>query len=136
MNANIDVDTDFAFEYSDNSSTTRNTSSNILRGDLAHNVSSNMNDNYYLLTEDNNGDTSFLKQDYSLFRRANVAYLLLNESAHSNSLSLSSDIGTSIINQSIDENEVEIIYDLQGRKVQSPLKGVIYIVNGKKRSYF
>ncbi len=27
------------------------------------------------------------------------------------------------------------IYDLQGRKVQNPVKGQIYIVNGKKTIY-
>ena len=134
--ADIDEYTDFAFEYTNNSTTTRSASSNILRGDWAHNVSSNMNDNYYLLVDDNNGETLFVKQDYSLLRRANVAYLLLNETAHSNTLSLSNDIETSITNQSIDENKIEVIYDLQGRKVQSPFKGEIYIVNGKKRIYF
>ena len=134
--ADIDEYTDFAFEYTNNSTTTRSASSNILRGDWAHNVSSNMNDNYYLLVDDNNGETLFVKQDYSLLRRANVAYLLLNETAHSNTLSLSNDIETSITNQSINENKIEVIYDLQGRKVQSPFKGEIYIVNGKKRIYF
>ena len=136
LNSNIDEDTSFIFEYIDNSVATRTTSSNMLRGDLVHNTSSNINDNYYLLTDDSNGEASFSKQDYSLLRRANVAYLLLNETEHSNSLTLSNEIETSIINQNYNENEIRIIYDLQGCMVQSPEKGKIYIINGKKRIYF
>ena len=41
------------------------------------------------------------------------------------------DVDTAIDEVKCDDGNVETIYDLQGRKVEKPAKG-IYIINGKK----
>ena len=65
---------------------------------------------------------------------ANKAFLVMNKSSEVNFYNFSFDdelTGISTTEQNVDA-ESAVIYDLQGRRVTSPSKG-IYIVNGKKR---
>lgn len=65
---------------------------------------------------------------------ANKAFLVMNESSEVNFYNFGFDdelTGISTTVQNVDD-ESAIIYDLQGRRVTSPTKG-IYIVNGQKR---
>ncbi|MBR3896326.1 MAG: hypothetical protein IKJ42_04805, partial [Bacteroidaceae bacterium] len=47
------------------------------------------------------------------------------------SINVDGEEGTTAIDNSIFNNGETVVYDLQGRRVENPAKG-IYIVNGKK----
>lgn len=63
----------------------------------------------------------------------NTAYMLYSD-AGSKSVTLSFDDATSINNPVVNSTKDDAVYDLQGRRVTNPQKG-IYIVNGKKVAY-
>ena len=75
-----------------------------------------------------------LVETSNTFFPANTAYYYLDESRKqgnpSGFLGLADDVDA-INNVTFNENEEMTIYDLQGRRVQHPVKG-IYIINGKK----
>ncbi len=88
---------------------------------------------YTLSVGKNQGDIGFRKFVGETLA-ANKAFLVRNESNEVNFFNFGIDdelTGISTTVQNVDD-ESAIIYDLQGRRVTSPTKG-IYIVNGQKR---
>jgi len=88
---------------------------------------------YTLSVGKNQGDIGFRKFVGETLA-ANKAFLVMNESSEVNFYNFGFDdelTGISTTEQDVDV-ESAVIYDLQGRRVTSPTKG-IYIVNGQKR---
>jgi hypothetical protein len=90
--------------------------------------------NYYILTVVD-GNAGFYKKSYSFNVANNKAYLKVPASqANSIRLRFNNNDGTT----DIIEVPTEVlkangaIYDLYGRRVEKPIKGGVYIVNGKK----
>ena len=71
-----------------------------------------------------NGEGQFLNNAYKI-------YMPLSESMQSKGYRFDFDGTTGIENVNTDGVDTDAVYDLQGRKVKVPAKG-IYIVNGKK----
>ncbi len=90
------------------------------------NVASNPSANVYNYIL--NGDTWYAANDK--YVATNKAYLQLSRQAHARVLKFADDEATGI--NAIEKNLVsESYFDLQGRRVAQPTKG-LYIVNGKK----
>ncbi len=88
---------------------------------------------YTLSVGNNDGDIGFRKFVGGTLA-ANKAFLVMNESSEVNFYNFGFDdelTGISTTEQNVDD-ESAVIYDLQGRRVTSPSKG-LYIVNGQKR---
>jgi hypothetical protein len=90
--------------------------------------------NYYILTVVG-GNAGFYKKSYDFNVANNKAYLKVPASqANSIRLRFNNNDGTT----DIIEVPTEVlkangaIYDLYGRRVEKPIKGGVYIVNGKK----
>ena len=63
---------------------------------------------------------------------ANKAYLPKSATTNAASYSFRFDRGTTAVEDVVVENEVKVIYDLTGRRVEAITAAGIYIVNGKK----
>lgn len=92
--------------------------------------------NVYVLGNKESGGVAFYKLKSTGTIRANKAFLKANSSAAANAFFTfdfdATSTGVGGINaQDSEENADDKIYDLQGRRVANPVKG-IYIVNGKK----
>ncbi len=84
---------------------------------------------YYVLTYED-GDAQFKKLTSAVAVPAGKAYLDFAEAIEARSLDIDGDGTTAIKNMKVG-TEDNIYYDLQGRRVLYPKKG-LYIVNGKK----
>ena len=73
-------------------------------------------------------NTAFLNNSHKAYLPKSV---LSAEAQNSNGFRFDFDGTTAIENVEVEEAEVKAIYDLQGRKVENPTKG-IYIINGNK----
>lgn len=92
--------------------------------------------NVYVLGNKESGGVAFYKLKSTGTIRANKAFLKANSSAAANAFFTfdfdATSTGVDSINaQDSEENADVKVYDLQGRRVANPVKG-IYIVNGKK----
>ena len=91
----------------------------------------NDNSTNYVLTAQN-GVVGFYRKDSAFKVYNNKAYLQIPNSSSANTLRIRFDEGsTKIENPEFTTHNSELIYDLMGRRVLNPAKGV-YIVNGKK----
>lgn len=81
---------------------------------------------YYAMTVVN-GEVQFCKVTAGSYA-ANTAFICLSGASSSNSLRID---GATMVEQMLQENEDDAIYDLLGRRVETVTKG-IYIINGKK----
>ena len=106
------------------------TTENDLRGTAVDIATSSVTDGVvYTLQKPAGYDDVVFMQYTGTTLAANKAYLVLSEAAQS--ISIRFEGTTDIEHAEIRNQHSEIIYDLQGRRVLNPTKG-IYIVNGKK----
>ena len=104
-------------------------SSNKLVAGNGNNVPMTSGHTYYVLTYED-GDAQFKKLTSAVAVPAGKAYLDFAEAIEARSLDIDGDGTTAIKNMKVG-TEDNIYYDLQGRRVLYPKKG-LYIVNGKK----
>ena len=133
----IKADTDnYTFAYTRASSTI---ASNLLSGALVDTEITPAEDTYYILANGANGiglyivDENPETESYEAFTiGANKAYLCIEGGAASNVFSFRIEGTTAIDEVNGDNGNVEGIYDLTGRRVESISTSGIYIINGKK----
>ena len=82
----------------------------------------------YTAAFNQSNNTAFLNNSHKAYLPKSV---LSTEAQNSNGFRFDFDGTTAIENVEVEEAEVKAIYDLQGRKVENPTKG-IYIINGNK----
>lgn len=127
LKSNVDEEQEFRFKYANNNDAT--TDVNILKGNLTHRF---FNDNSFYTLIDN----KFYKQS-NAFQKANDAYLILEENIYDDILYLNKDEALSIKEiLNLQNKEDKTIYDLSGRIISNPVKGNIYIINGKKILFY
>ncbi|MBQ7878420.1 MAG: hypothetical protein IJ319_03030 [Bacteroidaceae bacterium] len=133
----IKADTDnYTFAYTRTSATI---ASNLLSGALVDTEITPAEDTYYILANGANGiglyivDENPETEGYEAFTiGANKAYLCIEGGAASNVFSFRIEGTTAIDEVNGDNGNVEGIYDLTGRRVESISTSGIYIINGKK----
>ncbi|MBR4065648.1 MAG: hypothetical protein IKJ97_02745 [Bacteroidaceae bacterium] len=114
---------------------------NLLSGTVASSMIEKGNDGYYILYNHSTEGVGMYRPVYAedetrFLNQGHKAFMLVPADNKELSASYSFIFGegtTGVVKVEI-KNEKEEIYDLTGRKIENPAKG-IYIVNGKKKSY-
>ena len=110
---------------------------NLMKGSVAKTlVAKEENNEYYVLSNGNNGVGLYVAakgEDSTVFYNAgHKAYLVVEDAPEAPTSYGFSFPGTTEIEDVVVENEVKVIYDLTGRRVEAITTAGIYIVNGKK----
>ncbi len=108
---------------------------NVLKGSDVEATFNEAGHKYYMLSTNDAGEVGFYwyNEDGSAINcAAHKAYLDVNiTSAKNGYLIDGTEDPTAITAATAEENGTNVVYDLQGRRVMNPVKG-LYIVNGKK----
>lgn len=73
--------------------------------------------------------------DGSLVPVKAISYSASGKASGITTFNIFADTRTEIIGVPVEDGKEQVIYDLQGRKVESPMEGRIYIIDGKKKLY-
>lgn len=73
--------------------------------------------------------------DGSLVPVKAISYSSSGKVSNITTFNIFADMRTEIIGVSVEDSKEQVIYDLQGRKVETPMEGRIYIIDGKKKLY-
>ena len=108
---------------------------NVLKGSDVEATFNEAGHKYYMLSTNNAGEVGFYwyNDDGSAINcAAHKAYLDVNVTSAKNGYLIDgTEDPTAITAATAEENGTNVVYDLQGRRVMNPVKG-LYIVNGKK----
>ena len=122
----------YTFVHSTN--TPANIDKGLLKGTLTREqITKEADKEYYILSDEYVPVGLYIAEKEYFWNDANKAYLVISKETAQGSTSFRFDIdnATGVSQVKGESGEVKAIYDLQGRKVETPSKG-LYIIDGKK----